>query len=112
MRENWLAKRGEDFRAGVRIGGWIPSKGQQERHRLTSSKTQPTCSTPSTSSSSLAMSQVRDAAASNKTRPVTAGAKGDPLYQIRLLLRASRDRLTKRQQERLHEAFTADEVHN
>ena len=36
---------------------------------------------------------------------------GDPLYQIRLLLRASRDRLTKRQQERLREAFTADEAH-
>ena len=39
------------------------------------------------------------------------GRKGDPLYQIRLLLRASRDRLTKRQQERLREAFTADEAH-
>ena len=37
MHENWLAKRGKDFRAGVRIGGWIPSKGQQERHRLASS---------------------------------------------------------------------------
>ena len=39
------------------------------------------------------------------------GRKGDPLYQIRLLLRAWRDRLTKRQQERLHAAFTADEAH-
>ena len=39
------------------------------------------------------------------------GRKGDPLYQIRLLLRASHDRLTKRQQERLREAFTADEAH-
>ena len=37
--------------------------------------------------------------------------KGDPLYQIRLLLRASRDRLTPRQQERLREAFVADEAH-
>ena len=34
------------------------------------------------------------------------GRKGDPLYQIRLLLRASRDRLTKRQKERLREALT------
>ena len=25
VHENWLAKRGKDFRAGVRIGGWIPS---------------------------------------------------------------------------------------
>ena len=39
------------------------------------------------------------------------GRKGDPLYQIRLLLRASHDRLTKCQQEGLHEAFTADEAH-
>ena len=38
------------------------------------------------------------------------GRKGDPLYQIRNLLRASRHRLTPRQQERLREAFTADEV--
>ena len=112
VHENWLAKRGKDFRAGVRIGGWIPSKGQQERHRLASSKTQPACSTPSISSSSPVMPQVRDAAASSKTRPVTADAKGDPLYQIRNLLRASRDRLTKRQQERLRAALAADEAHN
>ena len=39
------------------------------------------------------------------------GRKGDPLYQIRNLLRASRDRLTKRQQERLHATFTAHEAH-
>jgi len=38
------------------------------------------------------------------------GRKGDPLYQIRNLLRASRDRLTKRQKERLREAFVADEA--
>ena len=39
------------------------------------------------------------------------GRTGDPLYHIRLLLRASRDRLTKRQQERLRAAFTANEAH-
>lgn len=39
------------------------------------------------------------------------GRKGDSLYQIRLLLRASRHKLTPRQQERLREAFTADEAH-
>ena len=39
------------------------------------------------------------------------GRKGDPLYQIRLLLRASRHRLTPRQKERLCEAFVADEAH-
>ena len=39
------------------------------------------------------------------------GRTGDPLYQIRLLLRASGNRLTPRQQERLRAAFTADEAH-
>ena len=39
------------------------------------------------------------------------GRKGDPLYQIRLLLRASHHKLTPRQQERLREAFVADEAH-
>ena len=39
------------------------------------------------------------------------GRKGDSLYHIRLLLRASRHKLTPRQQERLREAFTADEAH-
>ena len=39
------------------------------------------------------------------------GRTGDPLYQIRNLLRASRHKLTPRQQERLREAFTADEAH-
>ena len=57
------------------------------------------------------MPQVRYAAAPGKTRPVTAGAGGIPSCHIRLLLRAWRDRLTKRQQERLHAAFTADEAH-
>ena len=38
-------------------------------------------------------------------------ARVTPSPQVRNLLRASRDRLTKRQQERLREAFTADEAH-
>ena len=66
---------------------------------------------PSISSSSLATLQVRCVAASSKTRPVTAHAQATPSTQVRNLLRASCDRLTKRQQERLREAFTADEAH-
>ena len=31
--ENWLAERGEDFRAGVQIATLDPFQGQQERHR-------------------------------------------------------------------------------
>ncbi|UQF80555.1 MAG: transposase [Actinomyces graevenitzii] len=50
--KNWLAERGEDFRAGVRIATLDPFQGQQEHHRLASSKTQPACLMPFTSSRS------------------------------------------------------------
>ena len=49
--------------------------------------------------------------ASSKTRPVTADAQATPSTQVRNLLRACRDRLTKRQKERLRAAFTAHEAH-
>ena len=74
-------------------------------------KTQPASSMPSISSSSLATLQVRCVARVQQDTTGHRGRKGDPLYQIRLLLRACRDRLTKCQQERLREAFTADEAH-
>ena len=45
---------------------------------MASSKTQPACSTPSISSSSPVMPQVRDAAASSKTRPATADPQAIP----------------------------------
>ena len=50
--KNWLEERGEDFRAGVRIATLDPFQGQQEHHRLASSKTQPACLMPFTSSRS------------------------------------------------------------
>ena len=74
-------------------------------------KTPPASSMPFTSSSSLATLQVRCAARVQQDTTGHRGRKGDPLYQIRLLLRASCDRLTKRQQERLREGFVADEAH-
>ena len=78
---------------------------------MTNSKTPPVCSTPFTSSSSLATLQVSCVAASSKTRLVTAGARVIPSIQVRNLLRALRHKLTPRQQERPREAFTADEAH-
>ena len=66
---------------------------------------------PSISSNSPAALQVRCVVASSKTRPVTAHAQATPSTQVRNLLRASRHRLTSRQQERLREAFVADEAH-
>ena len=109
--KNWLAERGKDLRAGVRIATLDPFQGQQERHRLA-------CSKDATSVLDAfhivklagdAPGEVRRRVQQDTTGH--RGRKGDPLYQIRLLLRASHDRLTKRQQERLREAFTADEAH-
>ena len=78
---------------------------------MTSSKTPPACSMPSISSSSLATPQVRYAAASSKTRPVTAHARGIPSIKSGFFCAPRTRRLTPRQQERLREAFTADEAH-
>ena len=75
--ENWLAERGEDFRAGVRIEGWIPSKDIRTP-LMTSSKTHPACSMPFISSSSPVTPQMRCVAASSKTHWATAGARGIP----------------------------------
>ena len=87
--KNWLAKRGKDFRAGVRIGGWIPSKGQQERHHLA-------CSKDATSVLDAfhivklagdAPGEVRRRVQQDTTGH--RGRTGDPSTQVRNLLRAS-----------------------
>ena len=111
VHENWLAERGEQFRSGIQIATLYPFQGQQERHRLA-------CSKDATSVLDAfhivklagdALDEVRRRVQQDTTGH--RGRKGDPLYQIRLLLCASRDRLTKRQKERLREAFVADEAH-
>ena len=111
MYKNWLEERGEDFRSGIQIATLDPFQGQQERHRLASSKTPPACSMPFTSSSSLATPQVRYAAASSKTPWVTAGARGIPSIKSGFFCAPHTRRLTPRQKERLREAFVADEAH-
>ena len=70
------ARRTVSLRYPDRDAGSLP--GTARTPSTTSSKTQPACSTPSISSSSLATPQVRYAVASSKTRPVTAGARGIP----------------------------------
>ena len=109
--ENWLEERGEDFRSGIQIATLDPFQGQQERHRLT-------CSTDATSVlDAFHIVKLAGDAPGEVRRRVqqdTTGHRartGDPLYQIRLLLRASRHRLTPRQKERLREAFVADDAH-
>ena len=110
--KNWLAKRGKDFRAGVRIATLYPlPRGSKNAIAWPAPRTLPACQAPVTSSHSPVMPLMRYAAASSKTRPDTADAQAIPSIKSGLLLRASRDRLTKRQQERLRAAFAADEAH-
>ena len=109
--KNWLEERGEDFRAGVRIATLDPLPRIQKPHRLTCSK-----DTTSVLDAFHIVKLTGDAPGEVRRRVQQdttghRGRKGDPLYQIRLLLRASRHRLTPRQKERLREAFVADEAH-
>lgn len=108
--KNWLAERGKDFRAGVRIATLDPFQGYKN---AINDQLQDTTSVLDAfhivKLAGDALDEVR-----RRVQQDTLGHRGrtgDPLYQIRNLLRASRDRLTKRQQERLRAAFTADEAH-
>ena len=76
--KNWLAERGKDFRAGVRIATLDPLPGTARTPFTTRTKTQPACSTPFVWSSSPATPQVRCVAASSKTPCVTAHAEAIP----------------------------------
>lgn len=93
------AERGEDFRAGVRIGGWIPFQGQQESHCLACSKMPPACWMPFTSSCSPAQRQVRYTVETGKTRPDTAGAQVIPSTKSGFFCAPHARRLTPRQAE-------------
>ena len=70
------ARRTVSLRYPDRDTGSLP--GTARTPSTINSKTPPACSTPFTSSSSLATPQVRCVAASSKTRPVTAGARVIP----------------------------------
>ena len=111
VRKNWLAERGEDFRAGARIATLDPFQGYM--NAIDDQLQDATSVLDAFHIFKLAgdaLDEVRRRVQQDTTGH--RGRKGDPLYQIRLLLRASRDRLTKRQQERLRAAFTAHEAHN
>ena len=110
MRTGWPSAEKTSER-GCKSRRCIPFQGQQERHRLA-------CSQDATSVlDAFHIVKLAGDALDEVRRRVQQdalghrGRKGDPLYQIRLLLHASCDRLTKRQQERLRAAFTADEAH-
>ena len=100
-----------DHARGGSPHGAGPLPGTERTPSTINSKTPPASSMPSISSTLLAMLQVRCAARVQQDTTGHHGRTGNPLYHIRLLLRAWRAQPTKRQQERLHAAFTADEAH-
>ena len=110
VHENWLEERGEDFRSGIQIATLDPFQGYKN---AIDDQLQDTTSVLD----AFHIVKLAGDAPGEVRRRVQQdtlghrGRKGDPLYQIRLLLRASRDRLTKHQQERLRAAFTADKAH-
>ena len=111
MHENWLEERGEQFRSGIQIATLDPFHGTARTPSLgqLQDATSVLDAFHIVKLAGDALDEVR-----RRVQQDTLGhreRKGDPLYQIRLLLRASRDRLTKRQKERLRAAFTADEAH-
>ena len=108
--ENWLEERGEEFRSGIQIATLDPFQGY--KNAIDDQLQDATSVLDAFHIVKLAgdaLDEVRRRVQQDTTGH--RGRKGDPLYQIRLLLRASRDRLTKRQKERLREAFVADEAH-
>ena len=108
--KNWLEERGEDFRSGIQIATLDPFQGY--KNAIDDQLQDATSVLDAFHIVKLAgdaLDEVRRRVQQDTTGH--RGRKGDPLYQIRKLCRASRDRLTKRQQERLREAFTADEAH-
>ena len=108
--KNWLEERGEQFRSGIQIATLDPFQGY--KNAIDDQLQDATSVLDAFHIVKLAgdaLDEVR-----RRVQQDTLGhrgRKGDPLYQIRNLLRASRDRLTKRQKERLREAFVADEAH-
>ena len=108
--KNWLEERGEQFRSGIQIATLDPFQGY--KNAIDDQLQDATSVLDAFHIVKLAgdaLDEVR-----RRVQQDTLGhrgRKGDPLYQIHNLLRASRHRLTPRQKERLREAFVADEAH-
>ena len=88
-----------------------PSRDSKNAIAWPAPRTPPASSMPSISSNSPVTLQVRCVAASSKTRPVTADAQAIPSTKSGFSCAPHTRKLTPRQQERLREAFRADEAH-
>lgn len=106
----WLDERGDVFRTGVKIATLDPFHGYKNAidDKLADAETVV---------DAFHIVKLGTSAVDDVRRRLQQeihghrGRKGDPLYGIRHLLRAGQERLTERQQARLHAAFVADERH-
>jgi len=108
--KNWLAERGEQFRSGIQIATLDPFQGYKN---AIDDQLQDATSVLDAFHIVKLAADALDEVCRHVQQDTLGhrGRKGDPLYQIRLLLRASRRRLTPRQKESLREALVADEAH-
>ena len=111
MHENWLAERGQDFRAGVRIATLDPFQGYKN---AVDDQLQDTTSVLD----AFHIVKLAGDAPGEVRRPRPARHPGSPRTHRRPPLPRSAifcaphtRKLTSRQKERLREAFTADEAH-
>lgn len=108
--KTWLDERGDEFRAGVKIATLDPFHGYKNAidERLADA---------AVVVDAFHVVKLGTSAVDDVRRRVQQaihghrGRTGDPLYGIRHLLRAGKERLTKKQQARLDAAFAADERH-
>ena len=77
----------------------------------TSSKTQPACAAPVTSSHTPGMPQARDAVTSSKTHWASVDTRGIPSTTSAISCAPLTHMITQPLKERLREAFTADRAH-
>ena len=108
--KDWLRARGPVFRTGVQVA--TPDPFQGYKNAIDDQLEDATCVLDAFHIVKLATSAVDDVRRRIQQQTLGhRGRKGDPLYGIRNLLRAGRERLTERQQSRLQAAFAAHDDH-
>ena len=107
---DWLNARGETFRSGIEIATLDPFQGY--KNAIDDQLEDAVCVLDAFHIVKLAAAAVDDVR--RRIQQETLGHRGragDPLYGIRHVLRAGRERLTPRQQARLSAAFAAHPDH-
>ena len=107
---DWLDERGDEFRKRVEIATLDPFQGY--KNAIDDQLEDATCVLDAFHIVKLAGAAVDDVRRRIQQETLGhRGRKGDPLYRIRHVLRAGRERLMPRQQTRLASAFAAHPDH-